>query len=107
MAINDLLRNLANGAYDGARTDSEMNGVSWGFYIDKGTQVKYREGRGGKHFDGKENERFAGSRTEDRYETDAEKTAFLQRYGFNREMFCNHPEVMDYSRQYYESRKKE
>ena len=28
MSIKDLLKNLADGLYDGERTDSEMNGVS-------------------------------------------------------------------------------
>lgn len=45
MSIKDLLKSLAEGLYDGERTDSELNGVSLGFYIDKGTHIKYREGR--------------------------------------------------------------
>jgi hypothetical protein len=45
MGIRDLLKKLADGVYDGERTDSEMNGVSSGFYIHKGTPVKYREGK--------------------------------------------------------------
>lgn len=34
MSIKDLLKNLAEGQYDGERTDSELNGVSSDFYID-------------------------------------------------------------------------
>jgi len=30
MGIKELLKNLANGDYDGVRQDSESNGVSWG-----------------------------------------------------------------------------
>lgn len=106
MGIKDLLKWLADGVYDGERTDSEMNGVSSGFYIDNGTPVKYREGKSTKFFDGKENIRTPGKRTEERFVTDEEKTTFFQKYGFIRELFGDHPEVMDYSRQYYEDKKK-
>ena len=106
MSIKDLLKNLADGVYDGERTDSEMNGVSSGFYIDKGTPVKYREGKSTKFFDGKENIRTPGKRTEERFDTDEEKTTFLQKYGFIRDMFGEHQEVMEYSREHYEKQKK-
>lgn len=106
MGIRDLLKNLADGKYDGERTDSEMNGVASGFYIDGGTPVKYREGAGTKFFDGKENTRTPGKRTEERYETDEEKTTFFQKYGFIQEMFGKHPEVTDFSKQHYEKKKR-
>jgi hypothetical protein len=106
MRIKDLLKQLADGVYDGEGTDSEMNGVSSGFYIDNGTPVKYREGKSTKFFDGKENIRTPGKRTEERFVTDEEKTTFFQKYGFIREMFGDHPEVMDYSHQYYDDKKK-
>ncbi len=106
MRIMDLLKKLADGVYDGKRTDSEKNGVSWGFYIDKGTPVKYRQGKRTKFFDGKENIRTPGKRTEERFVTDKEKTTFLKMYGFIQEMFGDHPEVMEYSRKYYKSKKK-
>lgn len=106
MGIRDLLKNLAAGMYDGERTDTEMNGVASGFYVDKGTPVKYREGPSTKFFDGRENTRTPGRRTEKRYETDEEKTTFLQKYGFIKEMFGHHPEVTDFSKQHYEDEKK-
>lgn len=106
MSIKDLLKNLADGVYDGERTDSEMNGVSSGFYIDEGTPVKYREGKSTKYFDGKENIRTPGKRTDERFDTDEEKTAFFQKYGFIGDMFGDHPKVMDYSHEYYENQKK-
>jgi len=106
MGIADLLKKLANGEYDGKRTDGEMNGVSSGFYVEKGTPVKYRQGKGTKFFDGKENVRTQGKRTEERFETDEQKTDFLQRFGFIPEMFAKHPEVMEYSKEYYENKKK-
>ena len=68
--------------------------------------VKYREGKSTKFFDGKENIRTPGKRTEERFVTDEEKTTFFQKYGFIRDMFGDHPEVMDYSQQYYEDKKK-
>ena len=70
MGIMDLLKQLADGVYDGARTDSEINGVSSGKYIDSGTPVQYREGKSTKFFDGKDNTRTPGKRTEERFETD-------------------------------------
>jgi hypothetical protein len=106
MRIKDLLKKLAAGAYDGKRTDSEMNGVSSGVYIHKGTPVKYREGKSSKFFDGKENIRTPGKRTEERFVTAKEKTTFFKKYGFLREMFGDHPEVMDFSGKYYKGQKK-
>ena len=76
MSLKDLLRNLANGDYDGGRIDNEENGVSWGFYIDKGTPVKYREGKSSIFFSGKENERIAGTRTEERFDADEKKDLY-------------------------------
>ena len=102
MAIMDILGQLAEGVFNGLRTDSEMNGVWSGFYIDKGIPYKFREGKGSKFFDGKENVRTKGTRTVEPYETDEEKTLFFQKYGFIRDMFGDHPEVMDYSHEYYE-----
>ena len=105
MSISNLLANLANGKYDGVRNDTEQNGVSWGYYVDHGTPVKYREGRSRKYFDGEENVRVPGKRTETRYETDEEKAEFLGKYGFLKTMFGAYPEVGEYSAEYYESRK--
>ncbi len=45
MSLKDLLNNLAKGVYDGKYIDNEEHGVSWGFFIDKGTPVQYREGK--------------------------------------------------------------
>lgn len=106
MRIMDLLKKLAAGVYDGKRTDSEMNGVSSGFYIDKGIPVKYRQGKSTKFFDGKENIRTRGKRTEERFVTAKEKITFLKKFGFLREMFGDHPEVMEYSSKYYKAKKK-
>lgn len=106
MGIADLLKNLAEGLYDGERTESEINNVSSGLYIDKGTPVKYREGKSTKFFDGKENIKTPGKRTEERFATDVEKASFFQKYGFISDMFSDHPEVMDYSHKYYENQKK-
>lgn len=102
MAITDLLVQLAEGVFDGLRTDSETNGVWSGFYIDKGIPYKFREGKGTSFFDGKENVRTKGRRTDEPFTSDAEKTSFFQKYGFIQEMFGSHPEVMEYSRDYYE-----
>ena len=106
MSLRDLLANLANGDYDGERIDNEENGVSWGFYIDDGTPVKYKEGKSREFFNGEENEYIPGKRTEERYESDEDKQEFFEKYGYLKSMFSDHPEVMDYSHDYYEKKKK-
>jgi hypothetical protein len=67
----------------------------------------YREGKSSKFFNGKENERIPGTRTEELFDTDEKKDTFFKKYGYLRSMFDDHPEVMDYSHEYYENRKKE
>lgn len=106
MSLKDFLSNLANGDYDGERIDNEENGVSWGFYIYKGTPVQYREGKSNKFFNGKENERLPGTRTEERFDTDEKKDTFFKKYGYLHSMSDDHPEVIDYSREYYENSNK-
>ena len=51
-------------------------------YIKNGEPVSYREGESTRFFNGKENERIPGKRTEERYDTDDRKLEFLQRYGW-------------------------
>lgn len=104
MEVQELLDALAAGRYDGERMDRETNGVAWYVYIDNGTPVEVREGPSTKFFDGKENVRARGRRDERRYESDEEKIAFLQKYGYRWEMFGEHPEVMAFSRAYYDAR---
>lgn len=105
MSLKNLLANLEAGKYDGERIDNEQGGVSWGFYIDNGTPVKYREGKSRKFFNGEENERIPGKRTEERFESDSEKDNFFKSYGYLKEMFGGHPEVMEYSQDYYKKKK--
>jgi len=105
--MKKILSNLAKGVYDGERIDNEESGVSWGFYIDKGIPVQYREGKSSKFFNGKENERLLGKRTEERFDTDEKKDNFFKKYGYLCSMFDDHPEVMDYSHEYYENLKKQ
>ena len=106
MDIEVILRNLENGKYDGERTDKTENGVSWGFYIDHGTPIQYREGKGTKIFDDRENIRRPGRRTIRRFETREEKIEFFKKYGFILEMFGRHPEVIQFSKEYYQNRKR-
>jgi len=106
MSLKDILSNLASGTYDGERIDNEENGVSWGFYIDDGTPVKYRESKSSKSFNGQENERIPGNRTEERFDTNEKKETFFQKYGYLHNMFDDHQEVTDYSRDYYEKQNK-
>lgn len=81
-----LLEKLASGALDGCVGDDMVyrgyKNVYCGKYIKGGVPVSYREGESTKFFDGKENIRTPGKRTETRYETDEDKLYFLQKYGW-------------------------
>lgn len=81
-----LLAKLASGALDGMVGDEKIyhwyKGVYCGKYIKGGEPVSYREGESSRFFNGKENERIAGKREEDHYDTDERKLDFLQRYGW-------------------------
>lgn len=81
-----LLEKLASGKLDGAVGDERVYGthkhVYCGKYIKNGEPVSYRQGESTRFFNGKENERIAGSLTEDHYETDERKLEFLQKYGW-------------------------
>lgn len=81
-----LLDKLASGALDGMVGDEKgyqgYRDVYCGKYIKDGVPVSYREGESSRFFNGKENERIAGKRTEERYDTDERKLEFLQKYGW-------------------------
>ena len=81
-----LLAKLASGALDGLVGDERTYGVQknvyWGKYIKDGEPVSYRQGESERFFNGKENERIPGKRTEERYNTDERKLEFLQRFGW-------------------------
>lgn len=83
---NNLLAKLASGILDGMVGDErEYRGyksVYCGKYIKNGVPVSYREGESTRFFNGKENERIAGKREEELFDTDDRKLEFLQRYGW-------------------------
>lgn len=81
-----LLKKLADGILDGMVGDERVyhgyKDVYCGKYIKDGVPVSYREGESTRFFNGKENERIPGKRTEERYDSDDRKLEFLQRYGW-------------------------
>lgn len=81
-----LLAKLAGGLLDGRVGDEKVysgyKNVYCGKYIKDGEPVSYREGESSRLFNGKENERILGKRTENHYDTDERKLEFLQRYGW-------------------------
>lgn len=81
-----LLAKLASGILDGMvgneKTYSGYKDVYCGKYIKDGEPVSYREGESSRFFNGKENERVPGKRTEEHYDNDERKLEFLQRYGW-------------------------
>ena len=92
-----LLSRLAAGELDGPVGDIREYGVHktvyCGKYINDGIPISFREGASERFFNGKENERIPGKRTEELYDTDTRKLSFLQRYGW----LINNPEVRAYS----------
>lgn len=92
-----LLAKLASGVLDGMVGDDLVyhgyKDVYCGKYIKNGEPVSYRQGASSKFFNGKENERVPGSRTEEHYDTDELKLEFLQRYGW----LTNDDETRKYS----------
>ncbi len=67
-----------------------------------GVPVKYRQGPSGRFFDGEENVRSPGTRSEERFDTDEKKIVYFEKYGWIAEMFGKHPEVIAFSSAYYE-----
>lgn len=90
-----LLRKMASGSLDGIVGDSWNSGRSlcWRI-IEKGVPHEYRQGPGGKFFNGKENERYPGVKhLEYVWDTDQQKLEFLQKYGW----LMSDPDVRAYS----------
>ena len=81
-----LLERLAAGELDGPVGDIREYGVHktvyCGKYIRDGLPVSFRQGESERFFNGKENETIPGKRSEEKYEKDEHKLAFLQRYGW-------------------------
>lgn len=81
-----LLAKLASGLLDGMVGDErEYRGYKsffCGKYIKNGEPVSYRQGESTRVFNGKENERIAGKREEEHFDTDDRKLEFLQRLGW-------------------------
>lgn len=101
MALDDLLRRLNAGEFDG--------GLSIGknivLEINDGIPQKTYNGKTVDVFDGKEHSRTNTSETT-RYETDEEKKEFIQKYGFNNKLFYGDEDAEIVSKNYYENRNK-
>lgn len=82
---DSLLQKLASGELDGlvGSIIFTPGGSSVWTEIEKGNPVRYKQGPGGKYFDGKENIKYEGKKyIQEKWETDNEKLAFLQKYGW-------------------------
>lgn len=80
-----LLEKLSAGKLDGdvGKVYYTTGGSSIWTEIRNGIPVRYKEGPGGKYFDGKETVRYEGRvHILEKWETDDEKIAFLQKYGW-------------------------
>ena len=80
----ELLRKLADGSLDGlvgSPLITSGGSTIWSI-IENGIPTRYKRGPGGKIFNGRENEKFAGTlHTLKKCVTDDEKLAFMQEVG--------------------------
>ena len=93
-----LLKRLENGEFNGMVGQEKdytegYRPIYCGKYIKNGVPISYRRGESTRFFNGKENERITGSRSEEIFDTDEKKIAFLQKYGF----LISDDEVRSYS----------
>lgn len=81
----NLLQKLASGLLDGivgGHLETSGGSTVWK-EIKDGLPMQFKQGPGGKFFDGKENERYDGVlHILDKWKTDDEKLAFLQKFGW-------------------------
>lgn len=101
---NRLLERMANGEFDGPVGDDFVTGSYKKVYhwkmIRNGIPVFIREGESTRFFNGKENERIPGKRTEQLFETDELKLEFLQRFGW----LMHDKEAIEYSAKFKPNR---
>lgn len=96
---NTLLQKLSSGELDGlvGKLFFTSGGSTVWTEIKDGNPVRYKKGPGGKFFDGKENIRYEGKKhTLEKWETDDEKLAFLQKYGW----LIENDDVKNYSKKF-------
>lgn len=93
---NVLLQKLSSGELDGLVGDVIFTTGKSSVWteIKDGNPVRYKQGPGGKFFDGNENVRYEGVKhTLEEWKTDDEKLAFLQKFGW----LIENDEVKNYS----------
>lgn len=81
----ELLKKLASGALDGFVGDdlTTSGGSTVWKVIKNGIPAMFKQGPGGRFFNGKENERFDGVlHTLQEWITDEQKLEFLRKFGF-------------------------
>ena len=93
-----LLEKLSSGGLDGMVGDLWYSGKSTCWReIENGIPAEYRQGPGGKFFDNRENEHYAGVRhLIKKWVTDEERLEFLRKYGW----LMNDEGVVAYSAKY-------
>ncbi len=87
MSLENVLRKLKAGEYDGNWSERESNGTSTIWQILNGAAERVYHGKSTKFFDGKENTRTSRPPEITRFETDEELKEFIQRYGYKYDLF--------------------
>lgn len=80
-----LLAKLAQGLFDGLVGDNlyTSGGSTVWTEIKEGVPTRYKQGPGGKFFDGKENGKYEGAiKVKEKWNTDDRKLEFLQKFGW-------------------------
>ena len=94
-----LLKKLSSGELDGqvGKDYYTTGGSTIWTEIKDGNPIRYKQGPGGKLFDGKEGVKFEGVKhTLEEWKTDDEKLAFLQKYGW----LIEDDDVKNYSKKF-------
>ena len=102
MGLENVLRKLKAGEYDGNWSERESNGTCTIWQILHGYAERVYHGKSIRFFDNRENIRTARPPEITRYETDEELKEFILKYGYKDDLFGYDEEAKEVSKKYYE-----
>lgn len=106
MSVDDLLKRLNAGEFDGAMHDKFGNGTLVEYEIKDSIPTRTYHGKTQRFFNGRENEKW--NKVEKQvFETDDQKKEFIRRYGYNGNLFNNDQEARRISKEYYDNLNRE
>ena len=104
MGIEDLLKRLKNGEFDGVNYEKwGDNGSLTELSINDGVPTRKYSGKTQRYFNGKENEKWYKTDMQT-FDTDEKKKDFIRRYGFIGELFNHDEDAKSVSGEFYKKR---